>query len=241
MNCQKFLDIKSKQTKITSITVAAMLITMTIAMGPLNLLQINSASAQNQANPNSSQMIQGTNPNPMSNTSNPDSSQINSPPGNGGTGNTSNTSGTISIISPIVNGFKSLMRVSLLDAITTAQNSLGGNSTTVAAFIHPSNGFIVYDTYVLDANNNIHKIVVDPANGRILISEPLSLMELMMMVHGGGMGIGSGMDKGMMMGPGMGIGSGMDKGMMMGPGMGIGSGMDKGMMMHHGGGMGQGW
>ena len=159
MKCQKFLDIKSKQTKITSITLAAMLIAMTIAMGPLNLLQINSASAQNQANqnssqrarnksnPNSSQMVQGTNPNPMSNTSNPDSSQINSAPGNGGTGNTSNTSGSISIISPIVNGFKSLMRVSLLDAITTAQNSLGGNSTTVAAFIHPSNGFIVYDTY----------------------------------------------------------------------------------------------
>jgi len=231
MKYQKFLDIKLKQTKITSITVASILITMTIAMGPLNLLQINSASAQNQANPNSSQMVQGTNPNPMSNTSNPDSSQMNSAPGSGGTGNTSNPSGSISIISPIVNGFKSLMRVSLLDAITTAQNSLGGNTTTVAAFIHPSNGFIVYDTFVLDANNNIHKIVVDPANGRILISEPLSLMELMMMVHGGGMGIGSGMDKGMMMGPGMGIGSGMDKGMMMGPGM----------MMHHGGGMDQGW
>jgi hypothetical protein len=231
MKCQNFLDIKLKQTKITSITVASILIAMTIAMGPLNLLQINSASAQNQANPNSSQMVQGTNPNLMSNTSNPDSSQINSAPGSGGTGNTSNASGTISIISPIVNGFKSLMRASLLDAITTAQNSLGGNSTTVAAFIHPSNGFIVYDTFVLDANNNIHKIVVDPANGRILISEPLSLMELMMMVHGGSMGIGSGMDKGMMMGPGMGIGSGMDKGMMMGPGM----------MMHHGGSMGQGW
>jgi len=231
MKCQNFLDIKLKQTKITSITVASILIAMTIAMGPLNLLQINSASAQNQANPNSSQMVQGTNPNPMSNTSNPDSSQINSSPGSGGTGNTSNASGTISIISPIVNGFKSLMRASLLDAITTAQNSLGGNSTTVAAFIHPSNGFIVYDTFVLDANNNIHKIVVDPANGRILISEPLSLMELMMMVHGGGMGMGSGMDKGMMMGHGMGLGSGMDKGMMMGPGM----------MMHHGGDMGQGW
>jgi hypothetical protein len=231
MKYQNFLDIKLKQTKITSITVASILIAMTIAMGPLNLLQINSASAQNQANPNSSQMVQGTNPNPMSNTSNPDSSLINSAPGSGGTGNTSNASGTISIISPIVNGFKSLMRASLLDAITTAQNSLGGNSTTVAAFIHPSNGFIVYDTFVLDANNNIHKIVVDPANGRILISEPLSLMELMMMVHGGSMGIGSGMDKGMMMGPGMGIGSGMDKGMMMGPGM----------MMHHGGSMGQGW
>jgi hypothetical protein len=231
MKCQNFLDIKLKQTKITSITVASILIAMTIAMGPLNLLQINSASAQNQANPNSSQMVQGTNPNPMSNTSNPDSSQINSSPGSGGTGNTSNASGTISIISPIVNGFKSLMRASLLDAITTAQNSLGGNSTTVAAFIHPSNGFIVYDTFVLDANNNIHKIVVDPANGRILISEPLSLMELMMMVHGGSMGIGSCMYKGMMMGPGMGIGSGMDKGMMMGPGM----------MMHHGGSMGQGW
>src|SRR4051794_21992305 len=116
MKCQKFLDIKSKQKKITSIIVATILITINIAMGPLNLMQINSASAQNQANPNSSQMVQGTNSNPMSNTSNPDSSQINSAPGSGGTGNTSNPSGSISIISPIINGFKSLMRASLLDA-----------------------------------------------------------------------------------------------------------------------------
>src|SRR6476469_9543810 len=117
MKYQKFFDIRLKQTKITSITLASILITMTIAMGPLNLLQINSASAQNQANPNSSQMVQGTNPNPMSNTSNPDSSQMNPEQGSGDTGNTSNPSDSISIIYPIVNGFNYLMQLQLLKTL----------------------------------------------------------------------------------------------------------------------------
>lgn len=215
MKYHKSLGVISKQTRITSITMAMILVTMTIALGPLNLLQVNSASAQNQVSPDNSQMAPGANSNQMSNASNPNSSQINSAYGGGNTGNASNPNGSISILSPIINGFKALMGASLIDAIRTAQDSVGSNSTTVAAFIHPSHGFIVYDTFVLDANNNLHKIVIDPANGRILISEPLSLMELLMMAHGGNMGFGPGMDNGMMMGPGM--------------------------MLKHGGNMDQGW
>jgi hypothetical protein len=224
---------KSTQIRITSITMTMILITMTIALGPLNLLQINSANAQNQASPNGSQLTQGPNSNQMNNAANPTSSQISSASESGGTKGTSNLNGSISILSPIINGFKSLMHVSLNDAISTAQNSLGSNSTTVAAFIHPNKGFIVYDIFALDANNNIHKIIVDPGNGRILSSEQISIIDMMMLVHGGGMSMGPNMDKGMMMnhGGGMSMGPGMDKGMMMG----------SDMMMNHDGGMNQGW
>jgi hypothetical protein len=203
------------------------MLTTTIAVVPLNLLQINSAGAQQSSNsnlPSSStsstsnsqqtpNMMQANNSS-MNSGANPSTSTMNQASNN-------NLQGSISILSPIVNGFKSLIHVSLNDAITTAQNSLGGNSTTVAAFIHPNKGFIVYDIFALDSNNNVHKIVVDPGNGKILFSEQMSIMDMMMLVHGGG-------GMGMMMGP-----SGMDKGMMghnmmMGP-----SGMDKGMMGHN--------
>jgi len=208
MKCHKFSGITSKPTRIISITIAMIFITTTIALGPLNLLYINSANAQNQTSPNSSQLTQGPNSYQMNNATNPNvASQINSASG-GGTERTSNLTGSIPIISTIINGFKSLIHVSLNDAITTAQNSLGSNSTTVAAFTHPSKGSIVYDIFALDTNNNVHKIVVDPGNGTILSSEQLSIMDMMMMFHGGGMNKGMMMGPGIMMNHGGGIGQG---------------------------------
>jgi hypothetical protein len=59
MKYQNLLGIRSIKTRKTSITMVMILITMTIALGPLNLLQINSVGAQNQINPNSSQLTQG--------------------------------------------------------------------------------------------------------------------------------------------------------------------------------------
>jgi hypothetical protein len=99
----------------------------------------------------------------------------------------------------------------------------------LAAFIHPDKGFVVYNIFALDSNNNVHKVIVDPGNGKILSSQQMSIMEMMMMLHGG---MGS---KNMMMGPSM------DNGMMMNHGMGMGPGMDNGMMMNHGMGMDKPW
>ena len=33
----------------------------------------------------------------------------------------------------------------------------GLNSSAVAAFIHPERGFLVYDVFILDTNNNVHR------------------------------------------------------------------------------------
>ncbi|MDQ6722752.1 MAG: hypothetical protein M3Z01_00590, partial [Thermoproteota archaeon] len=48
-----------KFTGITSTIVIALMVTTTIAMGPLNILQINNANAQNQAGPQNVQFAQG--------------------------------------------------------------------------------------------------------------------------------------------------------------------------------------
>ena len=80
--------------------------------------------------------------------------------------------------------------------------------------------------FVLDPSNNIHRVIIDPGNGKVLSNQQMSMMEMMFMMHPS-MRMGS-----MMMGawPGMmdhdmGI---MDHGMMMGPPHDMM--MDRGMM-----------
>jgi hypothetical protein len=136
-----------------------------------------------------------------------------------------NWTGSISLFSPIIDTFKSKIHTTLNAATTSALNTVGGgtNTSAVAAFIHPVNGFLVYNVFVLDSSNNIHKVIVDPGNGRILSNQQMSLMDAIFMMHHPSMGMGS-----MMMGgggPGM-MGSPhsmgmMQHGMMMGHGMGM--------------------
>ena len=61
----------------------------------------------------------------------------------------------------------------------------------MAAFIHPERGFLVYDVFVLDSNDNVHRILVDPGNGKVLSNQPMSLMDIMAMMHPA---MGMGMD-----------------------------------------------
>ena len=98
-----------------------------------------------------------------------------------------NWTGSISLFSPILDMFKSKVHTTLNDATTKAINSVGGgagsNASAVAAFIHPENGFLVYDVLVLDSSNNIHRVIVDPGNGKVLSNQQMSMMEMMSMMH----------------------------------------------------------
>ena len=144
-----------------------------------------------------------------------------------------NWTGSISLFSPILDMFKSKIHTTLNSAITSAISAVGGttgaaassnaSAAAVAAFIHPENGFLVYDVFVLDPTNNIHRVIVDPGNGKVLSNQPMSMMEMMSMMHPSmGIGMGSMMQHGMMMGGG-------GPGMMMGPQH--DTMMDRGMMM----------
>jgi hypothetical protein len=151
-----------------------------------------------------------------------------------------NITSSINLMNIIGQAIGSNVNVSLSDAATTAEGSVGNDSHAVAAHIDEQNGYLVYNVMVIDPSMNISKVIVDPGNGQVLFSKQLSKEEHMMM-HGmtgpGMMGMGpgmTGMGPGMMgMGPGMtGMGpgmTGMGPGMMgMGPGMtGMGPGMTR--------------
>jgi uncharacterized membrane protein YkoI len=58
--------------------------------------------------------------------------------------------------------------VSLSTAATTAEKSVGPNSHATSAHISIVNGYLVYRIHVIDANNNIHRVIVDAGNGKVL-------------------------------------------------------------------------
>jgi uncharacterized membrane protein YkoI len=120
----------------------------------------------------------------------------------------SNITGSVDLMSVISDAIGSKINVSLSDAATSAETSVGNESHAVSAELGENNGFLVYNIMIIDPNMNFSRIVVDPGTGEILLSEPIS-KEQHMMMHG------MGMDRQSMMGPGMMMG-GHDK-MMMGP------------------------
>jgi uncharacterized membrane protein YkoI len=126
-----------------------------------------------------------------------------------------NITGSINMMSTISKAIASEVKVSLSEAAVSAEKSVGNDSHALAAHINIDNGYLVYNVAVVDSNGKAHKVIIDPANGKILLSRELFEFELVMILHQGMMMGGGMMDRGMMMGGGM-----MDRGMMMGGGKG---------------------
>jgi uncharacterized membrane protein YkoI len=94
--------------------------------------------------------------------------------------------GSTSLFNPILDAIKSKIHTTLNDATTDAINAIGGagsNSTALAAFIHPENGSLVYDVLVLDSSNNIHRVIVDSRNGKVISNLPLSMTDMKSVVY----------------------------------------------------------
>ena len=123
-----------------------------------------------------------------------------------------NITSSINLMDIIHQAIGSKVNVSLSDAATTAEASVGNNSDAVAAHIDEQNGYLVYNVMVIDPSMNFSKVIVDPGNGQVLFSKQLSKEEHMRM-HGM---MGPGMMGPGMMGPGM-MGPQQGRGMMMGP------------------------
>jgi uncharacterized membrane protein YkoI len=136
-----------------------------------------------------------------------------------------NITSSINLMSTIGDAIESQVKVSLSNATTTAETSVGNNSHAVAAHVGDVNGYLVYTIFVLDPNMNFNTVIVDPGNGQVLSTKQMSMEEHAKM-HKGMMGpgmMGPGMMGPGMMGPGM-MGPGMMGPGMMGPGM-MGPGM----------------
>jgi len=96
-----------------------------------------------------------------------------------------NITGSINFISAIVKAIASQMKISLNDASTAAEKSIGNNSHAVSAHVGDENGYLIYDVAVVDSNGKVHKLIIDPSNGKTLLSRELSGFEALMMFHQG--------------------------------------------------------
>jgi len=189
---------RSRNSK-TTVTTTFVLIAIVLVFGSTSALLTTFTHKANAQTSGSSNMTSGSS---TMGTNSPKSMMT----GNRG----ANITGSVPLLPTMMQALKSRVHTSLNDATTTALKSVGGNSSAIAGFIHPENGFLVYNVIVLDANNNIHRVIVDAGNGKVLSSQSMSIMNMMMGPGGAGMGMmGHGMG---MMGPG---GAGMG---MMGPG-----------------------
>src|SRR5918992_810090 len=106
-----------------------------------------------------------------------------------------NITSSINLMSVISNAIGSNINVSLSDAATTAESSVGNGSHAASAELGENNGYLVYNVMVIDPSMNFSKVVVDPGNGEVLFNKQLSKEEHMMMHEMG--------ERDMMMGPGM--------------------------------------
>ena len=111
-----------------------------------------------------------------------------------------NITASIDFMSAITKAIASQIKTSLSDASSAAEKSIGNNSHAVAAHVSDENGYLVYVVVIVDSNGKVHKLIIDPANGKILVSRELSGFEALMMLHQG-MGSGGGHNY-PMMGPG---------------------------------------
>ncbi|MGD1838893.1 MAG: PepSY domain-containing protein [Nitrososphaeraceae archaeon] len=107
---------------------------------------------------------------------------------------TKSLNGSIDIGSTFVEALKSKVNVDIVKAIEIAQNTIGQNSMVISANIEPKGGFLVYSTIVMGENEKLHKVIIDPGTGEVLITKNI--------------GKAIGPQQGMMMGP--------QQGMMMG-------------------------
>ena len=79
-----------------------------------------------------------------------------------------NLTGSVQIFPRLSQIIQSKASVSLSTAATTAEKSVGPNSHAISAHVAVVNGYLVYTVRVVDTNNNIHRVIVDAGNGKVL-------------------------------------------------------------------------
>jgi hypothetical protein len=71
----------------------------------------------------------------------------------------------------------SQVHVSLVNATTTAEKSVGTNAHSIAVRLGTVNGHLVYSALVYDMNTGtLHGVLVDPGNGKLLASTQIPMM-----------------------------------------------------------------
>ena len=98
-----------------------------------------------------------------------------------------NWTGSVEISKVLRESFNPLIKISLSDAIKNSEIDIGHNSSAVAAFIHPVKGYLVYVIYLLNDQNEGTKVITDVGTGDILNVTTMTIEEMMLNFHHGGM------------------------------------------------------
>jgi hypothetical protein len=86
-----------------------------------------------------------------------------------------NFTGSIPLRSTINKAISSVIKVPLIEAVSTAQKLIGSNSSATLAALRPLVGYLVYDVHVRDnSNNTSYAIIVDPGNGQVLYHQAIT-------------------------------------------------------------------
>ena len=95
-----------------------------------------------------------------------------------------NITGSIKLLPAMMNAVESQIKVRLGDAVTNAEKELGNNSRVIAAHVGNENGYLVYIICGIDKDSNLRRVIVDPGDGKILLSQKFSIMNMMNMMGG---------------------------------------------------------
>jgi hypothetical protein len=97
-----------------------------------------------------------------------------------------NWTGSVEISKVMRDSFNPLIKISLSEAINKSEVNIGNNSSAVAAFIHPVQGYLVYVIYLLNDQNAVTKVITDVGTGNILNVTKMTIEEMMFNFHHGG-------------------------------------------------------
>ena len=95
-----------------------------------------------------------------------------------------NWTGSIPTFPTIMQAFKSQINTSMNEATTAALDSVGNNSTAISSTLQPNRGFLIYDVRVVDSDNQIHAVLVDAGDGKILSNTLLPMIDVVKMRSG---------------------------------------------------------
>jgi len=83
----------------------------------------------------------------------------------------SNWTGSIRVSNALSQIIQSKVHATLGDAATSAERFVGTDSHATSANLKEERGYLVYTIQTIDGNNNSHKIIVDPGNGKVLFAQ----------------------------------------------------------------------
>jgi uncharacterized membrane protein YkoI len=98
-----------------------------------------------------------------------------------------NLTGSVQVFPRLSQIIQSKANISLSEAATGAEKAVGANSHVISAHLGIVNGFLVYVAHVVDANNNIHRVIIDAGNGKILSATQLPFANALKQPGGKGM------------------------------------------------------